>query len=377
MKIICRNNLKQIFLFFCGVVTIAVILFSFPINVKATATSDSSASNGGPATGFTYELEMPASQFIGDAGYYDLLLEPAQQETLVLRLNNLGTEPLTINLALNSAKTNNNGVIEYSRSDIENDASLQFDFVDIVTGPESVEIAPGGTETVELNVQMPETAFQGIIAGGLTIQADDSSSSDEGGTGSYVNNKYAYAIVILLREDQTELTPDLSFNRAYAGQQNLRNTVFVSFSNIVADYLSGLTVDAQITPSGSEEVLWESRSTAMRMAPNSFMDYPISMGNDRMEAGTYTAHVTAYAQGLQWDWTEDFEITEEEANTYNERDVGLQQSRAIDWKIIAAIVGGFLFIVILIFLVVKRIQSQKKSKAKNNKNKKKSSKPKE
>lgn len=147
----------------------------------------------------------------------------------------------------------------------------------------------------------------------------------------------------------------------------------MNFSNVVADYLSGLTIDAQVTSQGSEEVLWESRSTGMRMAPNSFIDYPISMGNDRMEAGMYTAHVTAYAQGLQWDWTGDFEITEEEANAFNERDVGLQQDRSLDWRMIAAIVGGFLFVVVLTFLVVRRIQARRKSEAQQKKRKKKSS----
>lgn len=193
---------------------------------------------------------------------------------------------------------------------------------------------------------------------------EEAAQSDDASGGSRVGNRYRYAVSILLRESDVEVAPELSFNEAFAEQQNYRNTIFVNYSNIAATYVNGLTVQAQISESGSSQVLWESRKTGMRMAPNSFMNFPISMNGDRMTPGTYTAHVNAYVGNQSWEWTEEFEITQEEADEFNERDVGLVQDRGFDWQIIAMIVGGFLAVVLLGFLVVRRIRKQNKKNKK-------------
>ncbi|MHC5372737.1 DUF916 and DUF3324 domain-containing protein [Enterococcus sp. LJL120] len=313
------------------------------------------------ATGFTYQVQLPENQLLPDAGYYDLLMTPGAQQTLSFTLNNPGEKAITVDLSLNAAKTNSNGVIEYNRPDIANDASLKFDFSQLVTGPESVELAAGESKSIELNVQMPETAFEGVIAGAITMQQANAAADEpiDEESGSYVNNKYAYAVVILLRESQTELVPELKFNQVAPGQQNFRNLVFVNLSNTTADYLYDMMIDAQVTAKDKQEVLWESRATSMRMAPNSFIDYPISMGGDAMVAGTYTAHVKAYVADLVWQWSEDFTITQEEANSYNERDVGLEQTLDFDWQLIFAIVGSFFVITVGLFLLVRHFRKSK------------------
>ncbi|MHC5249311.1 DUF916 and DUF3324 domain-containing protein [Enterococcus sp. LJL90] len=346
-----------------GLLAFVIFLIGFMMPNRAMATSSSGDAGIG---NFTYSLEYPENQTDTSLGYYHLMMQPGQQQTLNLIMSNPSETAVTVNLALNGAKTNQNGVIEYANSEIENDASLAFDFKDIVTGPNSVELAPGETKAVPLEIQMPETSFDGVIAGGLQMmQAGQGESSENEDGGSTVINQYAYVISILLQETDVELTPDLQWNQAYGGQSNYRNTMFVNFSNVVATYVNNMTVDAQITTQGSNEVLYESRTTSIRMAPNSFIDYPITMNGDRMEAGMYTAHVVVTTlTGERWEWTEDFEITEEEATQYNERDVGLVQDTGIDWKIIAAIAGGFLAVILLVFLTVRQIRKNKKSKTK-------------
>ncbi|MHC5247477.1 DUF916 and DUF3324 domain-containing protein [Enterococcus sp. LJL90] len=308
---------------------------------------------------------FPDNQLNTGISYFDLMMTPNQQQTVSINIENKNENSVILDLSYNSAKTNRSGGIEYGNYNIENDASLVNDFVDIVTGPESIEVPGGGVTQLEISIQMPEAAYDGVVAGGLTLtpqveQTTDSSTLEEGG--SQVENAYAYAISFLLRENEVELQPDLQFRTAYASTQNYRNTIYVSLSNVIATYVAGLTIDAQITQSDSEEVLWESRSTAMSMAPNSYINYPVSMNGDRMVAGLYTAHVTAYAGGQTWEFTEDFEITEEEADEYNQLDVGLVQDRGVDWRLIVAIVGGVVVLLGLAFLVIRQIKKNNKKK---------------
>ncbi|MHC5250263.1 DUF916 and DUF3324 domain-containing protein [Enterococcus sp. LJL90] len=357
-----KKFVKLFFLFVLGMISVTMG------NEKALATADQG--NGSSATGFNYQVMLPENQIDSSLGYYDLAMNPSQQQVISMTLTNPGEEAIKVGLKLNAAKTNNNGVIEYNRPDIENDPSLQFNFNQLVSVPETIDLAAGETKQLDISIQMPETAYDGVIAGGLTMQriVDETEGSDSE-AGSYVNNKYAYAVSILLREGNNDLQPDLQFNKAYAGQQNYRNTIFVSFSNVVATYVNNLTVDAQITAEGSNEVLWETRRTTMRMAPNSFIDFPISMAGSQMEPGQYTAHVNAYIGDQKWEWHENFEISEKEANEYNERDAGLVQERGIDWRLIATIVIGFIALVGIIFFIVTRRKNKKKKLAKKSKKK--------
>lgn len=352
--------------------TLLIFVFSFVsfflLPGQGFASSEDANAEQISSAGFTYNIEFPENQIDTSIGYFNLMMSPGQQQTISVILSNPGTEAMVVELDLNGAKTNSNGVIEYNNGDIENDASLPFPFEDIVTGPETVDLAAGETKQVELNIQMPETSFDGIIAGGLQLmRANQVEEANEGATGSRVVNQYAYAISILLQENDAQLTPELQYNRAYAGQVNYRNAFFINYSNIVATFLNDLTVEAQIMNQGSNEVLYEARTTSMRMAPNTFMDFPVSLNGDRMEPGTYTAHVLAFSGDQRWEWTEDFEVTEEEAREFNERDVGLEQETGIDWQLVAMLVGGFIAVVVLIFALVTAIRKNNKQKKKTEK----------
>ncbi|MHC5373973.1 DUF916 and DUF3324 domain-containing protein [Enterococcus sp. LJL120] len=357
-----NNKNKHLLWVWLGILFFTIMIM--PQKVLATETSGTSSGGN-----FTYNLEYPENQTDTSLGYYHLMMNPGQQQTINLILTNPSDVPVTVNLALNGAKTNQNGVIEYANDSIENDASLAFDFKDVVTGPESVELAPGETKTVPLNVQMPETSYDGVIAGGLQMmQANQETNESEQAGGSQVINQYAYVISILLQETDVTLAPELQWNQAYAGQSNYRNTIFINFSNVVANFLNRMNIDAQITAQGSNEVLYESRTTSIRMAPNSFIEYPISMNGDRMTAGNYTAHVVVTTvEGDKWEWTEDFEITEDEASEYNERDVGLVQDTGIDWKMIAIIASSFIVVVLVVYFVIRYIRNKKKAKIKKKK----------
>lgn len=338
------------------------------VPMKTLATSG----EGEISTGFTYTLNFPENQIDPNLNYYNLMMNPGQTQEISLMLSNPSTETITVGLQLTGAKTNINGVIEWTTAGLENDTSLLFPFEDIVSGPDNVELAAGETKEVQLTIAMPETSYEGIIAGGLQLlkegQEEDAASNTDGG--SQVINKYAYAVAIILQESDVSLTPDLQYNRTYAGQSNYRNSMFVNLSNVVATFLNDLTIEAQISKQGSNTVLYEAKSTSMRMAPNSFIDFPVNMNGDRMEAGTYTAHVLATSGEQRWEWTEDFEISEDDANNFNERDVGLEQDTSIDWKLIAMVVAGFLIVVVFLMVLIRVVRKNKQKKEREQRKKK-------
>lgn len=342
-----------------------IVLLSFLITgnsmgIKAYAQD----ADPGGATGFTYQLKFPENQLEENIGYYSLKMKPSDHQMLNIALINPGKKKVTIDVGINGAKTNQNGVLEYGNSSIENDASLKFDFADIVTGPKSVDLEPGETKDLELEIQMPETGFDGSIAGGIQLMRKNNDDAPEKG-GSKIINEYAYVIAVLLQETDQVLSPELELNEVKADQDNARNTIFINFSNIVATYLDDMTVEVQINEKGKETVLYERKQTAMRMAPNSFIKFPVSMNGEKMKAGKYEAKIlVSGSEDKKWSWTKEFEITQKDADKFNERDVGLVQEKGLDWQLIGLVAAGVIGIIIVIFslLIFNRKRKEKRRK---------------
>lgn len=314
--------------------------------------------------GYSYKVIKPDNQ-ISKAGYFDLRMTPDQKQTVELELSNMTDQELGVDMSVHSAKTNSNGVIEYGPTKLKNDPSLVYDIADLVKVPEKVTLAPNETKNVPIEITMPSEQFDGSVSGGIYLQkseteADKKANEDAKG----VINKYAFIVGMLLSETDTKLQPDLTFNKIYAGSSNYRNAFMVDFSNTVAAYVEGMTVDTRIYKKGSDEVLYESKKENYRMAPNTSMIFPVNLNGEEFEAGDYEGHIIVTAGDKKWEWKEGFTITQKEADKYNAEDVSLIQDRGINWQFIAMIAGGILAALLVIYLLVRTLSNKKKKKKK-------------
>lgn len=334
----------------------------------AEETSTEAADDGSSVVGFSYKVVKPENQRDMSLGYFDLRMTPGQQQTVQIELINSSTEEKTINVSLNGAKTNGNGVIEYGPVAIDNDPSLKYDFAELVTGPESVTIPAQGSATLDLAIAMPESSYDGVISGGIQLKEAVNEADREKQTG--VVNEYAFMIGMLLTETDTVVEPELSLNSVSAGLSNFRNSIYVNFSNTEAVYLSDLTMDVQITEKDSEAVLYDTKKANMRVAPNSLVDFPVSMNGEKMVPGDYRALVVATAGDRRWEWDQNFTITDEEADKFNQDDVNLNQEQGINWLLVGMIVGSGIVLGLIIFFVVRTIRKNNQKKPTGKKKKK-------
>ena len=318
--------------------------------------------------GFTYKLDYPAEQNGGKKGYFDLVLEPGKEQKLRIQLNNLGKEAETILVALNGAKTNANGVVEYGPTEIENDRSLKFPFETLIDGPAEVELAPGEKKELELTVKMPETSFEGVILGGIQLKRANQQMEQAEVKGATVRNTFSYLVAVQLQNKETPIKPTIEFNQAMASQRNYKNAVGINLSNVAAVLVKDkLSLESQITKEGSQEVLYERKQAGMSITPNSQMSFFVEMGGEAMVAGNYNARILAKIDDQTWEATLPFTITKEEADKYNKRDVGLVQERGLDWQLVLLMVGAVLGLVIIIFGIVKLVQRSRQGQGKKKK----------
>lgn len=351
-----------------GLITfLYIVSFGFWGQTAFAEDSSNAEQQQASPTGFTYKVIQPENQQNKQIGYFDLRMQPSQEQMVEIQLTNDESNDIEIDVSLNSAKTNGNGVIEYGPSALEEDASLKYSFTDLVKGPEKVTIPSKTTVPLQLTIKMPEVSYDGVVAGGIQLKRAVDKKEREKQSG--VINEYAFLVGMLLTETDTVVQPELKLNKVYGGLNNYRNSVFVNFSNVEAAYLEDLTVDVQIMEEKADKVLYDTKKANMRVAPNSNVDFPVSMNGEKMVPGKYRAKIVATAGDRKWEWLETFTITDEEADKYNKQDVNLVQERGIDWKLIAMIAGGVFVIILIVFLIVRTISKKKEAQKKQKRRK--------
>lgn len=351
------NKKTTIKLFLCFICVFCFCTFS---NV-AYATED----NVGTA-GFSFSINYPENQ-LSDKGYLDLLMKPNQKSSFTLNLMNPSSDEVNVEISITGAKTNKNGVIEYTPNDIKNDASLTFPFEDVVTGPNHILLKPKESKDVKFDISMPDSDFDGQIVGGISMIRSAKDDKNEKVEGTQIKNRYRYVAPVVLQVNEKEVSPKLEFRNIYPEQLNSKNTIFINYSNISATFFNNMSVEVTISKKGQETILYQTRKNNMRMAPNSLINFPVSMQGEKMSPGTYTANITVKGdKGVVEHWKEDFKISKDEADKYNERDVGLYEERKTNWKLILVIAVVIILLVIIIYFILSKVKDSKNKKQKRN-----------
>ncbi|MBO1306728.1 DUF916 and DUF3324 domain-containing protein [Enterococcus sp. 669A] len=328
---------------------------------------------------FSVNPVLPENQIAGQKGYYDVLMQPGQEQELSLELANGTAQDVTVNIALSNAKTNDNGVVEYSANEIPVHSSLKHPFEDLVEYEKQVTIPAGSQQVYTFKVKMPEEEIPGVIAGGIFLQAvenENQESSEEQGVA--VKNKFAYALAVLLNQSEAKGIGELKLTQAEAAQRNVRNVIRGHFENPAPYYLNGLAIIGEVTREGEDEVLYSSTSENMQMAPNSSFWYSIPLDGQELEAENYVYRATAYAvkdtdgeytfgednegnpQNYQkkWEFEQPFEVTRGTASSFNEADVDVQENKP-DMTWIYYLLGAIIFLLLIVVILLVRRNKKK------------------
>lgn len=285
---------------------------------------------------FSVETEIPENQIDKTKTYFDLMMKPDQEQILKVRAANSTDENLVIDVSVKSATTNSNGVIEYGESLTALDKSAPADLSEIIQlkdGGESVEL-PAKSEKVD----------------------ETKDKQKENTNGLAIENRYAYTVAVLLRENETVVQPELSLEKVEPTQRNARSVISATLLNHEAAYLQSMKVTANVKNKKTNNVILEKEQEDMQMAPNSIFNFPIPYEENEMEAGTYVLAMTVEGSGKKWQFTKEFTISKEEAKTFNEKDATVKKTES---KLIYLLIGLLLLLLIICLFIILRLKKQK------------------
>lgn len=295
---------------------------------------------------------MSESQVANNSTYFDINTEPGKEQKLGLEITNTSDNAITVEVTAHTAFTNVNGVVEYGIDAEQPDPTLQYSLDEIIEVPESIIVEAKQTKAVDCLLKVPKDSFEGVLAGGIKIQEvknEVEELSDEEGLA--IKNEFNYVIGVILSNERKALEPELELLDVFADQLNHRNVISATIQNYIPTYVNNLSIEAQVKKDGEDEVLYSAERENMQMAPNSYFDFPISLGGERFTSGNYVLSLKAKSDTNEWSWDFPFSIQADEARKLNREDVTVVTG--VNWFIVGLLTILFLSFCVIGYLLIK------------------------
>lgn len=282
---------------------------------------------------------FPQNQKAEVQSYFDLTVIPNSSQTLKIKVKNNSSINQKYKISINTANTNQNGIIDYSMSTFEKDSSMTVALKDCLTSNTSQIEVPSNTEKiVEFDLKIPNTYFKGIVLGGITLEPVIE-SIQEG-----ITNVFTRTIAVQLSELAETVEPSLSAGDVKVSQENYRNNVKLSLRNPSSIIISKVTAQISIFKKGQKEAILTQTKEQLSFAPNSNF-YLMTEWDNQFDSGDYKYIINLKdIQGHQWAFRKNFKIKNNTAIILNKTSVDRKKR---DWMVFI-----YYFVIIALFITI-------------------------
>lgn len=328
---------------------------------------------------FSVTPEQSEKQIDHEKSYFDLKLAPNEETEVKVNLRNDTEKEVKVGISVNPATTNSNVIVEYGKNNIKKDKSLEYDINDYIQYPKSVILKPKSQQEVPFKLKMPNKEFNGVMANGITFKEETTKQEkEEDKKGLSIKNDYSYIVALLMRQNETAVTPHLTLHDVKPDQLNARNTILADIQNDQKTYINQVAIMAKITKKDDDKVLYKAEKVHLQIAPNSSFSFPVSLNGEPLKPGEYHLSMTVLGNedkagkftkeinkekvsfSNQWQFDKDFKIDGETAKRLNAKDVTLKHDNTWIYILIGAII--LLLVVSLIIWFVWRKKKNEKNK---------------
>lgn len=303
---------------------------------------------------FSVNAVIPDNQIDKEKSYFDLKVTPGEKQKLIVKLRNTTDKEIVINPHIQSAKTNKNGVIDYTPNKIKKDDTLKIAMEDIAKVPKEVTVPPQSEKDLTIEVTVPKDKFDGVILGGIYLKEDTSKNKEEDKENDVaIKNEYSYVVALQMRQNDNKVKPMLHMNEVNPETQNARNVIVANIQNSEPMIISKLKIDATVNKKGSKDNLAILKKENLQVAPNSNFNIAVPLEGEKLEAGTYILNMKAESAGKEWQFKKEFSISADKATTMNEKDVTLEKETPTMLYIFLG-VAFLIVIAVVIYFIIRR-----------------------
>ncbi|MDG4974931.1 DUF916 and DUF3324 domain-containing protein [Lactococcus lactis] len=265
----------------------------------------------GHGANFSVAPVLPDNQ-IEDVSYFSVSPLSNKIQRIEVSVNNDSSKDITVKCKVADATTNDNGMPNYQQTDKKRDSSLVLGFSDIahVVDP-TVTVKAGESKKVTVEIKYPDK-IEGTLLGGLTFEEVPGINSQKAG----VTNRYLYSIAVKINGIKVVENKPLKLREVMPEQRNYRNYIEANLQNPSHDIINSLNLKAVVTHLRSGTT-YKSKSTNLKMVPNSNFNYGISLGETPLKPGKYRFEISGFADGKSFSFQKSFYISTKVAKQNN------------------------------------------------------------
>lgn len=294
---------------------------------------------------FSIDPILPQNQNPEVQSYFDLSVRPSSTQALQVSVKNNSSKAQKYNVSINTANTNQNGIIDYSMDSFKKDSSLKISLKDcLTTMTPQIEIPAGKEKVVEFELKVPQLSFKGIVLGGITIEPLTETNAKG------ITNVFTRTLAVQLSESNEKVTPNLVAGDVEIAQENQRNNVKLNLRNISPVIISKVTSQISILRKGESKPVLEQTREQLSFAPNSNFKL-MTEWESQFEPGDYRYIIKLKdTQGHEWTFKKNFIIASKKADKLNKTSVDKKVSHWMDY--ILYLLGALLIVSALIIAFV-------------------------
>ena len=298
---------------------------------------------------------FPESQIDPKVGYYNLNVQPNQEQTLQVTLMNGSSKPLRVHMSANLASTNDNGVIEYGQNNIKPDSSLKANVGKMITMQKEVTIPANSSTVVSAKLAVQTEHFNGVAVGGFSFLTDPDKGSQKS-NGMQVRNRYVYDVAVVLHESNDAMKPDLHMRKVRAVLVNYRTAVLARLQNDQPAFITDMNSHAVVYNAKTHKKILTEDKKGQKVAPNTHFDYTMMFADgQKLVPGKFVADINLIAKEGHWHFKQSFYVSVQKAHAINKQNVTV--SHFAWWQTLLLLLA-FLLLVLLITYLVRRNRKQ-------------------
>lgn len=301
-----QNMRKKLYL----VLIILVMSMSFTVNLFAVG-------------GFSVVLNLTENQNPNTVNFFNIRTVPGETLRFSVLVTNTEDTEIFIETQLFNATTTNHGNVDYASEGLI-DITMETAFIDIanITGSSYKAIRVGESVEVEIQVDVPETPFDGIILGSIQIMRGISEEDRE--NAGMIVNRFAQVIPIRLYQNSTTVNPEFDLGDVYVDVVNGIATYVIELRNVKPRLTMGVWVNARVYQAGSNQSFFISERL-VDFAPNTI--FPMWLTDTEgfgVFAGEYNVKVEVTYEGQTWEFERELYIEPQVALDVNRGAINLQ-----------------------------------------------------
>ena len=299
-----------------------------------------------------------------NSSYFDFKMKPNEDKKIQIKINNSDSSDKKFDVIPNNAVTNENGIIDYTKH-LSKDKLMKVGLSDVIKPYKNTQISipAKSSKVITFDLKMPNKTVDGMILGGIRHNAvsDAMKKNNDSKKKQSIVSTYQYVIGIKLTQNDSKISPNVSFNGAKYKVVNNFPSIVVNMQNSAPTITSISTSKATLTNAKGKQV-FSRTSSQLNFAPSSSFNYNISLLKQQLDAGTYNFKlVMKNENGQTYNYSKKIVVTAKDVNTVKNHAADFTPKAKTNYTMfyIIGLIALFIIVGLITYIVSMRRKSKK------------------